>query len=146
MGQIDILIRFGNQTKCIAETRDFNSEFLGGAKAEQILTCFEKGTQKFNLSKLIQISSDGPNLNLKFLRLFSEKRELDELPSLLDIGTCGLHTVHGSMKAGVKNSGWNIGKILKAIFFLLHDTLARRDVCENVTETNQYPLQYCGHH
>ena len=49
------------------------------------------------------------------------------------------------MKAGVKNSGWNIGKILKAIFFLLHDTHARQDVYENVTGTNQYPLQYCGH-
>ena len=133
MGQMDILIRFWNCWDKILQL------------LLHILTCFEKGIQKFNLSKLIQISSDGPNVNLKFLRLFSGKRELDELPSLLDIGTCGLHNVHGSLKSGVKNSGWNIGKILKAIFFLLHDTPARRDVCENVTETNQYPLQYCGH-
>ena len=63
MGQMDILIRFWNQMKCIAETRYFNSEFSGGAKEEQIFTCFEKGVQKFNLLKLIQISSDGPDTN-----------------------------------------------------------------------------------
>ena len=56
---------------------------------------------------------------LRFLELFAEKREAEELPPLIQIATCGLHTIHGSMKAGVKNSNWNIGKILKAAWKLL---------------------------
>ena len=46
------------------------------------------------------------------LNFWLEKTESEELPPLIQIGTCGLHTIHGSMKAGVKNPNWNIGKIL----------------------------------
>ena len=81
-----------------------------------------------------------------FLELFAEKIESEELPPLIQIGTCGLHTIHGSMKAGVKNSNWNIGKILKAAWKLLDEAPARRELFEKVTETCIYPLPYCGHH
>ena len=40
------------------------------------------------------MSTDGPKV----------KSESKEPPPLMQIGTCGLHTVHGSMKARVKNS------------------------------------------
>ena len=49
------------------------------------------------------------------------------------------------MKAEVKSSNWNIGKILKAAWKLLDETLARRELFEKVTETCIYPLPYCGH-
>ena len=91
-------------------TRYFNSEFMCRAKAEKIIQTFEKGINKLNSESFIQISSDGPNINLCFLELFAEKKkESEELPPLIQIGTCGLHTIHGSIKAGVKNSNWNTG-------------------------------------
>ena len=80
-----------------------------------------------------------------FLELFAEKIESEELPPLIQIGTCGLHTIHGSMKAGVKNSNWNIRKILKAAWKLLDEAPAWRELFEKVTETCIYPLPYCGH-
>ena len=99
----------------------FNSEFMGGAKAEKILQTFEKGINKPNPESFIQISSDGPNINLRFLELFAEKRESEELPPLMQIGTCDLRTIYGSMKAGVENSNWNIEKILKVAWKLLDE-------------------------
>ena len=66
-------------------TRYFNSEFLGGAKAEKILQTFEKGINKLNPESFIQISSDGPNVNLRFGELFAEKRDSKELPLLIQI-------------------------------------------------------------
>ena len=98
-GQMDNLVRYWYSQKGIAISRYFDSRFMGGANAEQLL----------------QISSDGPNVNFKFLELHKNQRELDELPKLADIGTCGLHTVHGSLKNGIIHSNWNIGKTLKAM-------------------------------
>ena len=74
---------------------------------------------------MLQISSDGPNLNLRFLELYAEQRDLDELPSAVDLGTCGLYTIHGSLKNGVKCSGWNTGKSLKALLKLMNKALFR---------------------
>ena len=42
--------------KCVTETRYFNSEFLGGAKAEAILDAFQKATAKLDASKLLQVA------------------------------------------------------------------------------------------
>ena len=145
-GQMDILVRYWNIDKEISETRYLTSEFLGGAKADDILKKFEDGVTKKlkELVNLVQIGSDGPNVNISFLKKFKELREYNDLPSLLDIGTCGLHTVHGSMKTCDK-SVWKIGKVLKAMEGVLHDSPARRDNYEKVTETNIFPLPYCGH-
>ena len=148
-GQMDILVRYWNVdtniTTNIAQTRYLKSEFMGGAKAEQILKTFEDGITKQKPQEFLQISSAGRNVNLKFLKLFSEKRAFHELPPLVNIGTCGLHTIHGSMKAGAKKSRWNIGKTMKAMWKILDESPARRDVYESITESNIYPLPYCGH-
>ena len=143
-GQMDILVRYWNADTNIAETRYLKSEFMGGANAEQILKTFEDGIAKLKPQEILQISSDGPNVNLKFLEQFSENR-VCELPQLVNIGTCGLHTMYGSMKSGVKKTGWSVGKIMKAMWKILVECPARRNVYENITESNLYPLPYCGH-
>ena len=136
---MDILVRYWNVDTNITETCYLKSEFL----AEKILKTFEDGITKLKPQEFLQISEDGPNVNLKFLKLFSEKRAFHELPPLVNIGTCGLH---GSMKAGVKKSGWKNGKTIKAMYKILDESPARSDVVyESITESNIYPLPYRGH-
>ena len=94
-GQKDQLVRIWINEKNIVVTRCFSSEFMGGAKAEKILQTFEKCINKLNPESFVQISSDGANGNLHFLKLFAEKRESEKFPPLMQIGTCGLHTLHG---------------------------------------------------
>ena len=50
----------------------------------------------FVSTKVIQISMDGPTINKKFYQDFIENLTLDlpTAPSLIDIGSSGLHTVH----------------------------------------------------
>ena len=144
-GQMDILVRYWNALKNIVETRYYTSEFLGGAKAEKILKSFEHSCSKLDDSKLVHIGSDGPNVNKKFLKQHIAKREFLELVPTLNIGTCGLHTVHGSLKTGIKAADWKVGKILKAMHGLLEDVPARRENYTNVTETDVFPMSYCGH-
>ena len=46
----------------------------------------------------------------------AEKRETEEFSPLMDIGTCSLHAVHNSLKAGIKSSRWTVGKVMKAMW------------------------------
>ena len=96
---MDILIRYWDSDKNIAITRYINSD---GAEAEQILATFLEGTKNLDGKSLLQISSDGSNMNLKFINLYKNKCDLEELPTLTDIGIFGLHTVHGSLKVELK--------------------------------------------
>ena len=63
----------------------------------------------------------------------------------LDIGTCGFHTIHQSLKNAEKASEWDIGKVLKSMSKILMDSPARRETCEKITESDVYALLYYGH-
>ena len=55
----------------------------------------------------LQVSLDGPNVNLHFIEIVKEKRKDTNLKPLLNRGTYGLHTVHNAFKHGAKVSGWS---------------------------------------
>ena len=52
----------------------------------------------------MQVSSDGPNVNWKFLDLLDESQSADDHPDLISIGTCGLHAIHRAFQHGAKDS------------------------------------------
>ena len=87
--------------------------------------------------KLVQLSMDGPRVNIKLLQVVQDDRKDKELPHLLDIGTCGLHTLHGSFKTDIEKSEWEIKSLMKASFNMLHDSPDRRDDYENVTKPSK---------
>ena len=43
----------------------------------------------------------------------------------VNIGSCAQHKVHVGLQTRTSNAGWNIDKILKAMFFILHDSPVR---------------------
>ena len=49
-------------------------------------------------NKILQVFSNGLNVNLSFLKIVDEHRGDAELNPLIDIGTLGLHAVHNSFK------------------------------------------------
>jgi hypothetical protein len=144
-GQMDLLVRFWDDKADMVSTRYLKSEFMGRATAVDVLQTFSSGISDIDKSKILQVSSDGPNVNLLFLNNLTEQRKEEELDPLIDIGTCGLHTIHGSLKAGAKASDWGLNNILKAMWQFLHDSPSRRATYENITETLDYPLKFCGH-
>ena len=48
---------------------------------------------------------DGRNVNLKFLQLIQKDREENQQYGLIDIGSCGLHTIHNAFKTGAEETG-----------------------------------------
>ena len=88
---------------------------------------------------------DGPNVNWKFLELLTESRVEDEIPSLIDIGSCGIHVVmHEAFKTGAKASGWGVSKILKALARLFLDSPARRADYVKMTGSSLFPMSFCA--
>ena len=93
-------------------TRYVKSEFMGKAAAIDVLAKFEAASSELDRTKFIQMSSDGPNVDLKFLELLCEKRQDEDLKKLIFIGTCGLHTVSRAFQNAEQSTDWNVKKIL----------------------------------
>lgn len=98
-------------------------------------------------SKILQVSSDGPNVNLAFLNQVKESRKDDLLDPLIDIGTCSLHTLHRSFQTGEKSSNWNMKKLLSSMYKIFDESPSRRADYERLTfaSLSDYPLKFCAH-
>ena len=110
--KMDFIIRYwdGNTNK--VAIRYLGSEFLGHATTVDLLTHFKQGISRLDPKRLLQVSMDGPNVNWKFYTDLTKERNSEELPQLLNIGSCGLHIVHGGLQKGVNESGWKLGHLM----------------------------------
>ena len=73
-------------------------------------------------------------------------REEKEYLPLVDIGTCGLHVIHVSLKSGAqKGADCNIQKLLKSMWQFLHEAPGRKALYENISDSLDYPVKFCGH-
>ena len=52
----------------------------------------------------------GPNVNHRFYDEFSTEINETTNHSLINVGTCSLHVVHGSFKTGATAADWGIKK------------------------------------
>ena len=85
--EIDLLIwDWDNDTDRVC-TPYMGSEFMGRPTADDVLETFQNGVSEVGESKLKQVSSDGPNVNLAFLKKYASVREEKELDTLIDVGT-----------------------------------------------------------
>ena len=89
---------------------------------------------------MYQIGMDGPNDNLKMYKnLVLERRGSPDCPDVLDMGTCGLHTLYNAFKCGEKATDWELDRLLKASWKLFHETPARIADFMSLTECKEFP-------
>ena len=94
-------------------------QFLGHTRAEDLKGNFEETTKDLDKKILAQVSMDGPNVNWKMYdKLVEERGENEQLPELINVGSCGLHVVHGAFRSGAKKTKWGVDSILKALYKL----------------------------
>ena len=84
---------------------------------------------------------DGPNVNWKVLEKLDNHRIENDFTKTLNIGSCSQRIIHGAFQNGAP-SNWNIDKILKATYWILHDSHARRDDYMRVGNTEAFLLRY----
>ena len=93
---------------------------------------------------MLQVSIDGLSVNWKFYGRFTKSREISELTGLINMGSCGLHVIHGVFKSGAMSCEWDILKILKGLYALFNDTSARRSDYVDVTASNLFSKSFCA--
>lgn len=125
-GQMDLHVRFWCNIKQQVCTRYLNSAFLTTSSAEDLLESFKEALNPLSVDNLLQVSMDGPAVNWKFFRLLKSDIELGEgSPELLDIGSCGLHVIHGAFQTGHSKAGWQVNQFLRGLYYLFKDSPAR---------------------
>ena len=86
--------------------------------------------------RLLQFSVDGPNTNWSVLKLLQEDQCLKDYPNNIDIGSCGLHLVHGTFRSGIEATNWDLKNIMKAIWKIFGNSPARRYIYFKICELN----------
>ena len=125
--QMDFIVYFWGSIAKRFLVRFFDSLFMGYTTHQDLLTNFEDALINLDRWKIIQISVDGTNTNLKFLDELKKTRATDELNDVINMGTCNLYTVQNIFEIGVSSSGWDIKKLLKGAQPALHDTHAMKE-------------------
>ena len=86
---------------------------------------------------------DGPTVNHKFYSKLVEQWKEISGPGMIDIGSCGLHIIHGAFKIVLEAPCWALKSVLERAHTVLHDTPAHRADYFTVTRSGQYPLFLC---
>ena len=92
------------------------------------------------MCRRFRCQQNGPNVNVKSLKVLQKQGEENSLRQLIDIGTCN---IHGAFQAGAIATNTGLKSILKGAFYLLHDSPARRDDFTSVTGGTVFPLYFC---
>ncbi|GBN74585.1 hypothetical protein AVEN_10898-1 [Araneus ventricosus] len=138
---MDILVRFWHNYQ--VATCYLTLVLIGHAKAHVILSAFYQCMEKLKLSKILQISMDGPNVNWKFFENLQADLEKEYSHEALSIGSCGLHILHNAFKYGESSTGWNISEILTSLCWLSKDSPARREDFLTLSTLKKFPLKFC---
>lgn len=144
-GQMDLFIRFFDINDNRVHTRYYNSVFLGRATAQHLLDGFSNGIIPLSKKNLLQVSMDGPSVNLSFIKMLDDQIREDSPDGkhLVNIGVCGLHVINGAMKTGIQSVHWDLHTFLRDIFYLFNDCPARRAQFTSITGGNKFPLKHC---
>ena len=142
--QMDITAHYFHEDRVV--TQFFDSQFLGHTTADDLLNSLKTSLSKLNNRKILQISMDGSRVNWKLFSMLCEERQKDDadLPKLLNVGSCGLPVAHAAFCAGCQAIHWKIGGLLRALWYLFHDSPARRDDYTTVTGSSVFPLKFCA--
>ena len=63
----------------------------------------------------------------------------------MNIGSCGLHILHGAFKDGAVASGWQLDRLYSNLHWLFQDSLARREDYTKGTASLLFALKFCKH-
>ena len=78
-GQMDLLIRYQDDDTNRVCTCYIRSEFMVRSTTDDVLENFQNGISEADESKVSQVLSNGPNVNLSFLKNYASVREETEL-------------------------------------------------------------------
>ena len=155
--QMDIHVIYFNEETKLVERCYIGSEFMGHANHQDIFNEFKKSHEGLDIvHNLFQISMDGPSVNWLMVDVICDFRKSEDpnSPELLNIGSCGIHVLHGAYQTAHGTNDWEVGKTLKAGHGVFKKSPARRsdylsdnDLSGSNDQAGKayFPLKWCGH-
>ena len=123
---MDLRVRYWCAEEHVVKSCYLTSAFMNRATANDIVQKFTSALSEVPCERMLQVSMDGPNVNWKFFDIFQNQfKESHDGTKLLEVGSCGLHVVHGSLQYGHKAAGWSVNGQLRAMYNLFKDSPAR---------------------
>ena len=141
--QLDIYLRFWNGNE--VQSRYFTSIFMGHARAVDIEEDLKKAIESLQKANLLQLSMDGPNVNWKVFEDLQSEIQLENGKNLLNVGSCGLHVIHGAFRSAMSETGWDIETLLTSAYRLFKDSPARREDFSSISTNHLFPLKFVVH-
>ena len=74
-GQMDVVIRYWNNTENVVSTSYFGSAFMGHATSDDLLKSFKSAIAELPMSSVMQMSMHGPSVNIKFIDRLRKSRD-----------------------------------------------------------------------
>ena len=102
--QMDLQVGFWDNEKKKVCTRYHGSKFAQRPNAKNLCNVLISSLKDLSAECLIQLSVDGPSTNSCVLQLLNDDSEEKGYPQIINIGSCGLHVMHGTFKAGICES------------------------------------------
>ena len=123
---MDCTIRFWNNETGVVCLRYFDSKFLLRPNSNNLIEKLLESTKLLDLSKLLQLSLDGPNVNWDVLKLRSAHQGEKEHPNIISVGSCSLR-IHGALQSGINSQDWELAKIFRTMYDLFKESPTRID-------------------
>ena len=112
---MDTCVRYWGNEKGLVKTNYLDTRFLMRPNANNLHDKLYAALGDILEQKMLQLSLDRPKMNWRVLGLLNSFRREKEWNDLLNIGSCGLHAIHGAFKTGVKATKWDIEQILRSM-------------------------------
>lgn len=122
---MDSCVRFWDSNSSVACSRYLHSKFLLRPNLKNLFDKLIDATKSLDLSKLPQLSTDGPNVNWDVLKLMRTCQEEKERPSIINIESCSLHIICGALQSGINSQNWELAKISMQFTICLKSLLHR---------------------
>ena len=97
--QMDIHVLYYDEKARQVQRLYIGSQFMGHGTSHDTMEEFKKAHKNMDIiNNLVQLSMDSPSVNWAFhTELEDHRKETNaEAPDLLQIGSCGLHVLHGA--------------------------------------------------
>lgn len=143
--QMDIHARFWNNEDNIIITRYVDSLFLGHSTASDIVSAIQEATKNLSFSKVINLSMDGPAVNWKVFTILQNEVEKKFNTKFVNVGSCGLHSLHNAFKNASNSISWDIDGFLLSLYWLFKDAPARREDFLAISQSKKMPKHFCMH-
>ena len=107
--QMDVHIHYWNNEKGLVKTNYLDSRFVLRPNADNLHDELHNALQSLPEKKnMLQLCMDGPSTTWKVFELLFSYRNEKEWSNLLNLGSWGLHIVHGQFQTGIKATNWEV--------------------------------------